>query len=82
MLRKSGGKQRRIRPFVSRYKMTTKSYSRKLSRIVTDFGADLSFEKTATKIKEHYNVCVPVPSVRVIVEKSARRALQMVREGR
>ncbi len=38
---------------------------------MTDFGADESFAKAAAKMKEHYNITVPVSAMRTITEKHA-----------
>jgi len=39
---------------------------------MTDFGADDSFAKAAAKMEEHYNIVVPVSSMRTITEKHAQ----------
>ena len=48
-----------------------RSYSRRLQRILVDFGADDSFERAAEKAREHYDIKVPAGAVR---EKTLRHA--------
>jgi len=38
---------------------------------MTDFGADDSFAKAATKMEEHYGIVVPVSAMRTVTEKHA-----------
>lgn len=47
-----------------------------LQRVITDFGADVSFEDAVKKIKEHYGVTLPVSAARAITENHAERILK------
>jgi len=40
---------------------------------VTDFGADVSFEAAAEKMKEHYRLEVPTDMIRKIRQEHARK---------
>ena len=59
------------RPFSSSAAISCRAYSGPLQRRMTDFGADESFAKAAAKMKEHYNLTVPVSAMRTITEKHA-----------
>lgn len=57
--------------------LKSRSYSQPLQRALTDFGADVSFEQAAEKMKEHYGIEVPVSSIRKITEKHASQIAQL-----
>jgi len=52
------------------------SYSLRLQKALTDFGADDPFAKVAIKMKEHYGIDVPVSSGRTATLKHAARCGQ------
>lgn len=52
--------------------MSCRSSSLPLQRAVTDLGADLSFEQTAQKLKEHYGLDMSSSTLREITEKHAK----------
>ena len=43
-----------------------------MQRAIVDFGADVSFNEAALKLKEHYGLEVPVEAVRSITERHAK----------
>src|SRR5215470_19990322 len=49
-----GGKQ--LRPFSGAAGVKCRGYSRRLQRVITDFGADVSFGRVPQKLKEHYGI--------------------------
>ncbi len=49
-----------------------------LQRILTDFGAEKSFEQASRQLKEHYGVELHHSSVREVVLKHAERAAEFV----
>lgn len=53
-----------LRPFCQEAGVKSHGYSRRLQRVLVDFGAESSFEKSVARIKEHYGITVPVASVR------------------
>ena len=53
-----------------------KGYSRRLQRIMVDFGADEAFGKAAKKVKEHYGIEVPVIAVELCTEKHAKQVFE------
>ena len=64
-------------PFRSGAGVRPRGYSGPLQRAMTDFGADESFEKAVSKLKEHYGVEVPVSAVReVTLSHGAQMAIE------
>jgi hypothetical protein len=53
-----------------------------LQRVITDFGADVSFGRVPQKMKEHYGIEVPISAARALTEEhgEAMLGLQPVRE--
>lgn len=49
--------------------MSSRSFSLGLQRVMTDFGADCSFEKAREKVEEHYGIKVATSGVRAVTEK-------------
>lgn len=61
------------RPFVQKFGAYCRSYSRPLQRAVTDFGADVSFEQAAEKMREHYGIEIPPCTIQKITGNHARK---------
>lgn len=61
-----------IRPFSAAAEVHCRGYSKTLQRIITDFGADVSFQRIGSKLHEHYGIEVPTSSAQAIVEAHAR----------
>jgi hypothetical protein len=53
-----------LRPFCLETGVQARGYSRRLQRILTDFGAEASFGDAAERVREHYGITVPVSAVR------------------
>jgi len=53
-----------------------RAYSGPLQRAITDFGADHSFAETAKKLKEHYQIEVPVSASRSTTQRHAQAMLE------
>jgi uncharacterized protein UPF0236 len=53
-----------LRPFCQKAGVSHRSYSRRLQRVLTDFGAESSFARAAERVKEHYGIEVPIGAVR------------------
>lgn len=64
------------RPFSESAAVRCRGYSRRLQRIITDFGADVSFHRIGAKLKEHYGIEIPTSSAQLIVQGHARRIHQ------
>lgn len=60
-----------VRPFVRAARVSCRSYSLGLQRVVTDFAADSSFAAAVEKVQEHYGVVVCAGTVRAITEGHA-----------
>jgi len=65
-----------VRPFSQSAKVTCRSYSTPLQRIITDFGADFPFGRITKKLKEHYGISVPVSSAQKITQAHAAQVLK------
>lgn len=61
-----------IRPFSQSAEVVCRGYSQPLQRRITDFGADVPFEKVSEKFEEHYGISVPYSAARDITEKHAK----------
>ena len=59
---KRGGAE--LRPFCREAQVKHRGYSLRLQRVLTDFGAEVSFGAAASRVREHYAVEVPVAAVR------------------
>ena len=62
----------RYRPFCQSAGVAPRSYSRRLQRVVTDFGAESSFVRTAARVREHYGIEVPPSAARAHTLRHAR----------
>jgi hypothetical protein len=60
-----------LRPFCSQAGVKHRSYSRRLQRVLVDFGAESAFGPAAQRVNEHYGVNVPVSQVRSATLKHA-----------
>lgn len=59
-------KKQELRPFLLSSGITTRCCSLPLQRIITDFGADDGFAKSAQKIKEHYAIHIGESTIRKV----------------
>ena len=62
----------RRRPFCQSAGVAPRSCSRRLQRVVTDFGAESSFVRTAARVREHYGIEVPPSAARAHTLRHAR----------
>ena len=53
-----------LRPFCIEARVQNRAYSRRLQRVMVDFGAETAFAPAAARVREHYGIEVPVSSVR------------------
>ena len=53
-------------------KVRCRSYSLPLERVITDFGADISFGRIPGKLKEHHGIEVPISSAQAITQSHAQ----------
>jgi hypothetical protein len=61
------------RPFQSRAEVFCRSYSARLQRAITDFGADVPFAQVRDKILEHYGIHIANGAAATITEGHASR---------
>jgi len=63
-----------LRPLPGRLGVTPRGCSRRLERVLTDFGCEHSFVKAAASVEEHYGFEVGSSAVRTATLKHANRA--------
>jgi len=63
-----------LRPLPKRLGVTPRGRSRRLDRVVTDFGCEHSFARAAESVREHYGIDLGSTSIRVATLKHAERA--------
>jgi hypothetical protein len=66
--------QRYVRPLPQRLGMTTRGRSRRLQRVLTDFGCEHSFARAADSVLEHYGLALGSTAVRTATLTHAHRA--------
>jgi len=59
-----GRRGRELRPFCQSAGVRNRGYSRRLQRVVVDFGAEHSFGNAAERVREHYGIDVSVEAIR------------------
>ena len=69
--------QKYLRPLPQRLGVTPRGHSRRLERVLTDFGCEHAFARAAESVLEHYGFAVGASAVRTATLKHAQRA----REG-
>ena len=72
---------RLLRPFCQQARVKSHGYSRRLQRVLVDFGAESSFARSVQRIQEHYRITVPAASVRTHTLAHGR-AMASVPEGK
>jgi hypothetical protein len=63
-----------LRPFVARTALTARGKSRRLARVLSDFGAEHSFRQCGQRLKEHYGFELHATAVRDATLQQAARA--------
>lgn len=63
-----------IRLLPARLGITPRGYSRRMQRVLTDFGCEHSFRRAAQSVREHYGIEMSGSAVRVVTLTHARRA--------
>src|SRR5271166_3007318 len=67
-----------LRPFATQARVVSRGCSRRLQRVLTDFGADEAFAPAAAKVAEHYGVAVNAERVRQVCLHHAGRLAAVV----
>ena len=63
-----------VRPLPQRLGVTPRGRSRRLQRVLTDFGCEQAFARAAERVLEHYGFAVGSPAVRTATLAHAQRA--------
>ena len=63
-----------LRPLPERLGVTPRGRSRRLERVLTDFGSEHSFARAAESVQEHYGIKLSASAVRTATLKHAQRA--------
>jgi len=70
-----------VRPLPKRLGVTARGHSRRLERVLTDFGCEHSFAKAAGSVQEHYGFEIGASAVRTVTLEHAQRAKQQLEQG-
>lgn len=65
-------------PFSHSAAINCRDYSLLLERVITDFGADVSFGQVVEKLKEHYGIIISASAVQNITKKHAKACYDML----
>lgn len=76
----SSGRQAYLRPLPGRLKVVMRGRSRRLQRVLTDFGCEHSFARAAQSVREHYGFGLGATAVRTATLQHAQRARQQLEE--
>ena len=69
-----------LRPLPDRLGVSARGRSRRLERVLTDFGSEHSFARAAESVEEHYGIKLGASAVRVATLKHAQRAQHKMEE--
>lgn len=69
-----------LRPLPKRLGVTPRGRSRRLERVLTDFGCEHSFTRAAQSVLEHYGFEIGASAVRTATLTHARRAQEQLQE--
>lgn len=67
-----------LRPLPQRLGVTPRGRSRRLERVLTDFGCEQAFARAAESLREHYGFELGASAVRTATLKQARRAREQL----
>jgi len=67
-------------PFSKSADIHSRDYSLLLERVITDFGADVSFNEVVEKLKEHYGIIISTSAVQIITKKHAKGCHDMLEQ--
>lgn len=72
--------QRYLRPLPKRLGVTPRGRSRRLERVLTDFGCEHSFARAVESVREHYGIEIGASAVRAATLDHAQRAREKLEE--
>ncbi len=64
--------QRLVVPFACSADVYCRDYFLSLKRVITDFGADVSFGQAVDKLQEYYGITISASATRKITKKPAK----------
>ena len=70
-----------VRPLPKRLGVSTRGHSRRLERVLTDFGCEHSFAKATESVEEHYGFKIGASAVRAATLEHAQRARKQLEQG-
>jgi len=70
-----------LRPLPKRLGVTARGRSRRLERVLTDFGSEHSFARATQSVQEHYGFELGASAVRTATLKHAQRAREQLQAG-
>src|SRR5271163_3041081 len=70
-----------LRPLPARLGITPRGRSRRLDRVLTDFGCEHSFVRAAESVQEHYGFALGASAVRAATLEHAQRARVQLQAG-
>ena len=70
-----------VRPLAKRLGVSARGHSRRLERVLTDFGCEHSFAKAAESVQEHYGFEIGASAVRAATLEHAQRARKQLEEA-
>jgi len=73
--------KRYVRLLPERLGVSPRGRSRRLDRVLTDFGCEHSFVRAAESLQEHYGFALGANAVRTATLKHAQRARQQLQSG-
>lgn len=79
-LLRCGRRGKELRPFCLSAGVSHRGYSRRLQRVLVDFGAEGAFAPAAHRVREHYGMEVPVSAVRQFTLRHGRRIAEVAGE--
>src|SRR3989344_8635876 len=65
-------------PFSKSADIHSRDYSLLLERVITDFGADVSFGQVVEKLQEHYGITISASAIQNITKKHAKACYDML----
>lgn len=71
-LLRAGRRGLELRPFCLKAEVRHRGYSRRLQRVLVDFGAESAFAPAVERVREHYGIQVPASRVRLATLEQAR----------
>jgi hypothetical protein len=71
-LLRAGRRGPELRPFCLDAQVRPGGYSRRLQRVLVDFGAEESFASASLRVREHYDIKVPASGVRACTLRHAK----------